>query len=239
MRRTPRGVAMAAVLALSPVAGCSGGGGGSASSPSPAAATPAVTRAQADSALITETDLEGNWTRTSNAHGPGDELFRGKANTPQCQRFLDDLASGNLLGEKPQDQADRRFTGGSNAYLHYRVAGYAPGDAEKGIARLKTLPQACDQFDVAYSGGVKGSGQVVTSKLPGVGEGDVGLQLTLKTTLKGLPATLTLDTAAVRVGPNALTLTNGGLGGAVHPVTEQAVKQGTQQLKDVLKKHST
>jgi hypothetical protein len=45
---------------------------------------------------------------------------------------------------------------------------------------------------------------------------------------------LTLDFAAVRVGDRAVSLTNGGLGGAAQDSTQQAVQVGTQRLQDVL-----
>lgn len=48
------------------------------------------------------------------------------------------------------------------------------------------------------------------------------------------PATLTLDLAAVRVGTNAIAVTNGGLGGTEADSTQQAVTLGTRRLKDVL-----
>ena len=75
--------------------------------------------------------------------------------------------------------------------------------------------------------------QVVEASLPKAGDARQGLTMTMTGTSDGDPVTLTLDVAAVRVGTDAITVTNGGLGGADHDSTKTAVQQGTDRLKDV------
>lgn len=58
--------------------------------------------------------------------------------------------------------------------------------------------------------------------------------MTVKGESNGDPVTLSLDVAAVQIGADAITVTNGGLDGADHDTTSAAVKQGTQRLQDVL-----
>jgi hypothetical protein len=58
--------------------------------------------------------------------------------------------------------------------------------------------------------------------------------VTVRGTAGGDQATLTPDIAAVRVGDDAITVTAGGLDGGESDSLEQAVKLGTQRLKDVL-----
>jgi hypothetical protein len=101
---------------------------------------------------------------------------------------------------------------------------------------MESLPETCDQFTV--TGGDSGNGertvQVVEASLPNEGDARQGLTVTVKGTTDGDPVTLTLDVAAVRVGTDAITVTNGGLDGADHDSTDTAVQQGTQRLKNVL-----
>jgi hypothetical protein len=82
---------------------------------------------------------------------------------------------------------------------------------------------------------------VVPTVLPGVGDAREGLRLTMSGASSGdsgdgsgAAPMLTLDFAAVRVGDRAVSLTNGGLGGAAQDSTQQAVQVGTQRLQDVL-----
>jgi hypothetical protein len=75
--------------------------------------------------------------------------------------------------------------------------------------------------------------QVVEASLPDAGDARQGLTVTVKGTAEGNPVTLTLDVAAVRVGTDAIAVTNGGLDGADHDTTETAVQSGVQRLEEV------
>lgn len=98
---------------------------------------------------------------------------------------------------------------------------------------MATLPDKCDQFTVT-DGGEKRTVQVIETSLPKVGDAREGLRVTVQGTTGGTEATLTVDVAAVRVGNDAITVTAGGLDGDEQDSVEQAVKIGTQNLKDVL-----
>jgi hypothetical protein len=52
---------------------------------------------------------------------------------------------------------------------------------------------------------------------------------------QGEPVTLTVDVAAVRVGEDAFTLTNGGLGDVYTEVTAAATELGARRLAEVRK----
>lgn len=49
----------------------------------------------------------------------------------------------------------------------------------------------------------------------------------------GEPTTLTLDVAALRVGEDAISVTNGGFGDVQTEATQTAVQLGAERLKEV------
>ncbi|MFJ2398105.1 hypothetical protein ACIOTI_35910 [Streptomyces sp. NPDC087843] len=206
----------------------------------------ALTQDEAQTALINETDLEGNWTRVNDTAGWRDSLLIGKVDASQfstnskadaadCQKLLDVLYSDELLTKPSGAKAMAGFTGGlDGARMLYTVAGYDQGQLNSSLAWLKTLPVKCAQFTVKDKDGSARSAQVIETSLPKAGDSRQGLRLTIQGPVSGTPGTLTLDLAAVRVGSNAITVTNGGLGGTEADSTQQAVSLGTQRLKDVL-----
>lgn len=254
-QRPPRPVrVLASALAagaLLTTAACSDGddgGAGSAdttrisSSPlaqeSPAALTPAGARA----ALVTEADLEGDWDQVKNAATWRDSLLVGtvdvdgfltaKTDAADCQKLLDSLYSDDLLGKPSGASALTGFQEGESRLL-YQVAAYDKSTLDSSFSWLKSLPVKCDQFTATDSSAGKRTVQVVEAPLPKEGDARQGVQVTVQGTSGGTPTTLTLDVAAVRVGTDAITVTNGGLGGADHDSTETAVKLGTARLQEV------
>lgn len=206
-------------------------------------ATPALTRTQAETALITEAFLEDDWTQVDDADTWRDSLLVGTVDAAafvsgktdaadECQRLIDGLYKEDLLGEPSGASALTGFTEGDSRLL-YQVAAYDPDDLDKSLSWLKDLPDTCDQFTVTGSGGDR-TVQVVEASLPKEGDARQGMTVTVQGTSDGAPVTLTLDVAAVRVGPNAIIVTNGGVDGAGHGSTEDAAQYGTQRLKDVL-----
>ena len=205
---------------------------------------PALTEAQALAALITEADIEDDWTqvRQTEAANWQDALLIGKvdvadfvtarADAADCQRLLDALFDDNLLGRPAGASALRGFQQDDSRLL-YQVASYERTDPDDSLAWMKTLPDKCDQFTATDEGGDRRTVQVVDAPLPDVGDARQGLRVTVKGTAAGEPATLTLDVAAVRVAADAITVTAGGLDGDEDDSVQQAVKQGTQRLKDV------
>lgn len=205
---------------------------------SPAPLAPAGARA----ALVTEADLEDDWNQVKNAATWRDSLLVGKvdvadfltakANAADCQKLLDRLYSDDLLGKPSGASALTGFEEGASRLL-YQVAAYDKAGLDTSFAWLKSLPVKCDQFTAKDSSGGQRTVQVVSTSLPKVGDARQGLRVTVQGTSGGAPATLTLDVAALRVGTDAITITNGGLDGADHDSTEQAAKLGTARLKDV------
>ncbi|MFF4905475.1 hypothetical protein ACFY2T_11450 [Streptomyces sp. NPDC001260] len=245
-------VSLGALLA---VAACSsdGEGGGAAASDiagSPlaeeagASSTPAfrLTEAGARAALITETDLEGDWNQVKGAAAWGDTLLVGKvdvadfltakSDAADCQRLLNSLYDDDLLGKPSGASALAGFEEGDSRLL-YQVAAYNPVRLSAALGWMKSLPVKCDQFTATDSTGGKRTVQVTTSSVPAQGDARQGLHVVVQGTANGEPATLTLDVAAVRVGNDAITVTAGGLSGGAHASLELAVREGAQRLKEV------
>ncbi|MFJ3492658.1 hypothetical protein ACIPPJ_03495 [Streptomyces sp. NPDC086091] len=211
-----------------------------AASPSPSST---LSASGAKSALITEADIEDAWTQVDDAQTWKESLLVGKVDTAQfvtaktdaadCQRLLDGLYDEDLLGKPSGASALTGFEEGESRLL-YQVAGYRQADLDKSMDWLEELPDTCAQFTATGDDGDR-TVQVVEASLPKEGDGRRGLTVTVKGETNGEPVTLTLDVAVVQVGTSdAITVTNGGLDGADHDSTEQAVEQGTPRLKDVL-----
>ncbi|MEV0177510.1 hypothetical protein AB0I00_41230 [Streptomyces sp. NPDC050803] len=245
-------VPVLAAGALLTCAGCSDDGdsdaGAAEVSASPLAAkspTPAarLTQAGARAALITEADIEDDWTQVKDASGWSDSLVVGrvdvadfltaKANAADCQRLLDRLYGDDLLGTPSGASALRGFEEDDSRLL-YQVAAYDRTDLAASMAWLKTLPVKCDRFTATDDTGAERTVEVTETSLPDEGDARQGLHVTVQGTVDGSPATLTLDVAAVRVGTDAITVTAGGLDGDEDDAVEDAVTKGTQRLKDVL-----
>ncbi|WP_329366193.1 hypothetical protein [Streptomyces sp. NBC_01483] len=210
----------------------------------PASSTaPSFTAAQASAALITQGELGGRWSATQGGATWRDGLLKGRTDAPDCQRLLDGLYAEDLLGEPKGPRAVVGLDAIDNAaQLRYQVAAYAaPSEVDAKLAWLRTLPAKCAQFTSTDVRGGRLNVTVVPAVLPGVGDAREGLRLTMSgqpsvdsRDTSGGGSVLTLDFAAVRVGDRAVSLTNGGLGGAAQDSTQQAVQLGTQRLQNVL-----
>lgn len=205
--------------------------------------TPSLTDAQASAALITQGELGGRWSATQGGATWRDGLLKTRTDAPDCQRLLDGLYAEDLLGEPTGARAVVGLDeSGNAAQLRYQVAAYAaPSEVDAKLAWLRTLPSKCGQFTSTDVRGGRLNVTVVPAVLPGVGDAREGLRLTMSGASaadagdgSGAAPMLTLDFAAVRVGDRAVSLTNGGLGGAAQDSTQQAVQVGTQRLQDVL-----
>lgn len=202
-----------------------------------------LTKAGARSALITGSDLEDDWNLVKDPSTWRDSLLlgdvdaakflTGKSDAQDCKRLMDSLYDETLLGSPSGASAVTGFEQGDSR-LYYQVAAYEKADLDQSMEWLKSLPAACDEFTL--TGGDHGDRtvQVVERTLPEEGEARQGLTVSVKGTSDGDPVTLTLDVAAVQVGANAITVTNGGLDGADHDSTDAAVSQGTPRLTEVL-----
>ncbi|MDF3148160.1 MULTISPECIES: hypothetical protein [unclassified Streptomyces] len=206
--------------------------------------SPVLTEAGAQAALITEADIEDEWTQVKDTEAENwhDSLLIGtvdvsdfltaKADAADCQRLMDSLYDDDLLGKPSGANALRGFTQDDSRLL-YQVASYDRSDPQDSLNWMAKLPDECDQFTMTEDGEER-TVQVIETTLPDVGDAREGLRLTVQGRTGGEEATLTLDVAAVRVGNDAITVTAGGLDGDEHDSVEQAVKLGTQRLEDVL-----
>ncbi|WP_081238249.1 hypothetical protein [Streptomyces viridosporus] len=202
-----------------------------------------LTETGARNALITESDIEDYWDQVKDPQSWRDsllvgqvdvaEFLNGKSDAEACQRLVNALYDETLLGKPSGASALTGFQEGDSRLL-YQVAAYQEDDLDDSMTWLKSLPDTCDQFTLTGSGGGQRTVQVVEMSLPEEGDDRQGLTVTVKGTSGGDPVTLTLDVAAVRIGANAITVTNGGLDGADHDTTKAAVEQGTPRLEDVL-----
>ncbi|MGW0838106.1 hypothetical protein [Streptomyces prunicolor] len=207
-----------------------------------ASTAPVLTPAGAKAALITEGDLEDNWTQVKDAAGWGDKLVVGKVdvadfltartNAADCQKLLDALYDDTLLGKPSGASAPTGFEQ-SDSRLLYQVAAYDRARLGASLNWLKTLPVKCDQFTATDSKGGHRTVQVIEDPVPSVGDARQGLQVTVTGTSGSEPTTLTVQLAVVRVGTDAITVTSGGLDGTESDTTKAAVQNGTTRLKDV------
>ncbi|MFB7930093.1 hypothetical protein ACFC4C_13375 [Streptomyces sp. NPDC056039] len=209
--------------------------------PSPSAT---LTTDGARAALITEADIEDDWTQVKDTEAENwhDSLLIGtvdvsdfltaKADSADCQRLMDSLFDDDLLGKPSGTSALRGFQQGDSRLL-YQVASYDRTDPQGSLNWMANLPEECAQFTVTEDGEER-TVQVIEVSLPKVGDARQGLRVTVQGSTGGTEATLTLEVAAVRVGNDAITVTAGGLDGDEQDSVEQAVKIGTQNLKDVL-----
>ncbi|MEU0123955.1 hypothetical protein ABZ114_20075 [Streptomyces albidoflavus] len=208
-------------------------------SPSPSAK---LTEKSAREALITEADIEEQWSKAKDPQSWRDslllgrvdvaEFLTGKSDAEECQRLVDALYDDTLLGEPSGPSALAGFQQGEQRLL-YQVGAYDSTDLEKSMKWLGTLPESCDTFTLTGEGGGRRSVEVVESSLPKVGEARQGLSVRVKGDSDGQPVTLSLDVAAVRMGTDAFTVVNGGVGGADPSTTKNAVQQGAQRLQEV------
>ncbi|MFD4559306.1 hypothetical protein ACFWP5_34140 [Streptomyces sp. NPDC058469] len=253
MTRSPARVLLASALSagtLLTAAGCANEGilHQVTSAPSPSAvrtpaahaspaAAPVLTPAQAQAALITDADLGAPWSPTQGTATWRDTLLKAKTNTPDCQRLLDALYADELLGTPATTQAVTALDDTDDeAQLRYQVAAFTPADVDRTLAWLKTLPQKCANFTATTTRSGVQTVQVTEVTLPNVGDTREGLHLTLTgTTPEGDQSTLTLYTAAVRIGDDTITITTGGLGNVPVDATGRALEIGAQRLTDVQK----
>ncbi|MGA5078065.1 hypothetical protein ACPCSL_08840 [Streptomyces griseoincarnatus] len=217
---------------------------------SPAASSPAASESPSDlseegarNALITPADIEDDWTQVRDPREWRDTMLvggvdvaafvDGQSDVQDCQRLVDALFDETLLGKPTGASAVTGFQQGDSRLL-YQVAAYDKAELDESMQWLGELPDTCDQFTLTGGDAGERTVQVVETSLPQAGDDRQGLTVTVKGESSGDPVTLSLDVAAVQMGANAITVTNGGLDGADHDTTSAAVEQGTQRLQEVL-----
>ncbi|MEU3843484.1 hypothetical protein AB0E88_26010 [Streptomyces sp. NPDC028635] len=199
--------------------------------------TPALTTAQAQAVLVTESDLGPAWTPTRGAATWRDGMLKTTGAPGDCARFLDALYADELLGSPARAVVglDNTDTG---AQMRYQVSAQPPADVDRTLAWLATVPQTCAHFTATTGRGVAQDVQISAASLPPVGDARQGLRVTVTAPpAEGTedPTVLTLDVAVVRQGPDAFTLTNGGLSDVPSDATQVAVQLGALRLAEVRK----
>lgn len=227
--------------------------------PSPAALPtpglpPVLTRGQARAALITAADLGEAWEPTRGAATWRDELLKATAGRSDCRRLLDVLYTEDLFGADaataPRATAALDDAEGG-AQLHYRVTSHRAADLDRTLAWLGTLPDTCGHFAARTAAhGTTRDVRVTELPLPDAGDARRGLRVTVGalatngTTDDGTDTeaadpeadtragVLTVDLVAVRVGDDAISLTNGTLGDPADDATRTSVEVGTGRLTE-------
>ncbi|WP_318213649.1 hypothetical protein [Streptomyces sp. SCL15-6] len=200
-----------------------------------AAAPPALTRAQASAALITGADLGEAWGPTLGAATWRDDLLKATATDPDCRRLLDVLYTEELFGASPAPRATAALDDQvGHAQLHYRITSHRAAGIDRTLAWLATLPDMCGHFTAEAARGAAREVRVTGVTLPEAGDARQGLRVTVTgTTADAGPAVLTVDLVAVRVGDDAISLTNGSLGEAAEDATRTAVEVGAGRLTEI------
>ncbi|MEU1046838.1 hypothetical protein ABZ400_16950 [Streptomyces sp. NPDC005897] len=253
--RPPLGAALAVVLALT-AAACAVGGRGTGRPAGPVPPTvrspaalpspglpPVLTRGQARAALITAADLGEAWEPTRGAATWRDDLLKATAGRSDCRRLLDVLYTEDLFGADaataPRATAALDDAEGG-AQLHYRVTSYRAADLDRTLAWLGTLPDTCGRFEArATARGTVRDVRVTALPLPDAGDARRGLRVTVgdaapddRSDGDARDGILTVDLVAVRVGDDALSLTNGTLGEPADDATRTSVEVGTGRLTE-------
>ncbi|WP_399886752.1 hypothetical protein ACGH7X_19990 [Streptomyces sp. BBFR51] len=217
--------------------------------PSPAL-PPVLTRGQARAALITEADLGEAWEPTRGAATWRDEVLKATAEGSDCRRLLDVLYTEDLFGAATAPRATAALDDADGgAQLHYRVTSSRAGDIDATLAWLGTLPDTCGRFEARATRGTTRDVRVTGVTLPEAGDARQGLRVTVSGAAAGSgdawdadgsgdsgnsgDTVLTVDLVAVRVGDDAISLTNGTLGEAADDATRAAVEVGTRRLTEV------
>ncbi|MER7490846.1 hypothetical protein ABTY20_34195 [Streptomyces sp. NPDC126497] len=201
----------------------------------PSPGPPALSEGQLRAALITEADLGEPWTAGRGAATWRDGMLKARAQNPDCLRLLDVLYTEEPFGRPAGPSATVTLDDVSEeSQLRYQVAAHPPADVDDVLAWAKTLPKECERFEATT---VRGDGllvEVAELPLPGAGDARAGLRVTLTGEESGgTPSRLTVHLAAVRVGEDAITLTNGGPGAVLPEVTRAMARLGADRLADV------
>ncbi|MFF9485869.1 hypothetical protein [Streptomyces sp. NPDC014676] len=201
--------------------------------PSPSAQ--ALSEEQLRAALITETDLGEPWTASRGVATWRDGMLKAKAENADCHRLLDVLYTEEPFGPPAGPSATALLDDASDdSQLRYQVAAHPPADVDRVLDWMRTLPETCERFEATTTRAGAQLVEVAELPLPKAGDARAGLRLTMTGEASGgVPAYLTVHLAAVRVGEDTITLTNGGLGPVLPEVTQAMTQLGADRLADV------
>ncbi|MGW4103957.1 hypothetical protein [Streptomyces sp. NPDC004976] len=232
-RPLPEGVSQPPPPPESPTATASAAA--SASERPAAPSPPALSEAQLREALITETDLGEPWMTSRGAATWRDGLLKATTGHADCRRLLDVLYTEELFGPPAGPRATATLDDTYNdAQLRYQVAAYRPADVDRVLNWLGTLPETCERFEATTTRAGTQLVEVTRLPLPEAGDARAGLRLRMTGKASdGVPTALTVDLAAVRVGEDTLTLTNGGFGAVLPEVTQAVTQLGADRLAEI------
>ncbi|GAA2445826.1 hypothetical protein [Streptomyces glaucus] len=207
----------------------------------PPTAPPPLTEDGARDALIAPGDLGERWRPTQGAAAWRDGLLKATAEDPDCRRLLDLLYTEEFLGPPAGARAVAGFDdAGGAAQLRYQVAAHRVADVDRALAWFAGLPVRCGRFPAVTAHGAEQDVEVDELPLPEVGDARQGLRVTLSgETAGGEPSFLVVEVAAVRVGEDTITLTNGGPGEVPEEATWRAVRAGAERLTEVRRRSGT
>ncbi|WP_369272270.1 hypothetical protein AB5J55_21735 [Streptomyces sp. R11] len=205
-------------------------------SQSPGAA-PTLTEAQARDALISEADLGESWGATQGFATWREAMLKAETESADCRRLLDALYAEELFGPDARTRASVGLDDAwDEAQLRYQVVAHRPADLDRTLAWLGRLPDRCGEFTATARSGEMAV-EVSAAEMPEVGDARQGLRVLLRAVSEydDAPA-LTLHVAAIRVGDDAIAITNGGLGEVPADATWAAVETGATRLAEVRKR---
>ncbi|MFD8518582.1 hypothetical protein ACFV2D_00960 [Streptomyces capillispiralis] len=232
-REVPR--ALPAGVSDPPSASASASAAASASEQPSPAAPPALNEAQMRAALITETDLGEPWMASRGAATWRDGMLKAETEDADCRRLLDALYTEELFGTPAGPRATATLDDAYNdTQLRYQVAAYPSADVDRVLAWLSGLPERCGEFRATTTRAGAQLVEVTELPLPEAGDARAALRLTMTGEASdGMPTYLTVDVAAVRVGEDTITLTNGGFGAVLPEVTQAVSQLGADRLAEV------
>ncbi|MEU6885930.1 hypothetical protein ABZ918_12065 [Streptomyces viridosporus] len=202
--------------------------------PTPTPAPPELSEEQVRAALVTEADLGAPWVPTRGAATWRDGVLKADAEHADCRWLLDVLYTEELFGEPTGPRAVVALDDSSDdTQLRYQVSAHPPADVDRVLDRLGTLPRTCERFTATARAGAQ---DVRVEELPLSEAGDARAALRVTLTgeaADGEPMRLTVDVAAVRVGENTITLTNGGFGAVLSEVTLGVTRFGAERLSEI------
>ncbi|MGC9541980.1 hypothetical protein [Streptomyces sp. UG1] len=196
-------------------------------------AAPTLTEAQVRAALITEDDLGEPWVPTEGFATWRETVLKASTESRACGRLLDALYAEELFGPDARTRASIGLDDAwGGAQMRYRIVAHRPEDVDRTLAWLGGLPDECGRFTATARGGQLAV-EVTQADMPRVGDAGQALRIVLSGVSEYEDApTLTLDVAAVRVGDDAITVTNGGLGEVSADATWTAVEVGAHRLAE-------
>ncbi|KES04340.1 hypothetical protein BU52_25365 [Streptomyces toyocaensis] len=200
----------------------------------PAPSPPALNEAQLRAALITETDLGEPWMTSRGAATWRDGVLKATTENPDCRRLLDALYTEELFGTPAGPRATATLDDTYNdTQLRYQTASHRPADVDRVLAWLGTLPETCARFEATTTGAGTHLVEVSGLPLPEAGDARAALRVRVTGEAGDEAPPLTVHLAVVRVGEEAITLTNGGFGAVLPEVTQAMTQLGADRLAEV------